>query len=288
MASANREHKDRLFKFIFGNPDNKEWTLSLYNAVNGSDYKNADDIELTTIEDVVYMGMKNDVSFLVDNVMNMYEHQSNINPNVPMRFLIYAGMLYGKLVETGGTYHRFSSHLQKAPMPRCVCFYNGTDTVADQSVLRLRDAFVGAGEPDIDVRVTMLNVNFGRNRALLDSCSPLGEYAWFVERVRVGQRDGLVLMEAVDSALDEMPDNMQIKPFLLANRSEVKMMCLTEYDEAKTIAELREEEREVVESQYEALARALHERGRDAELVPALTDKSVRERLFVEFGIEQL
>ena len=70
--ATNRKHKDRLFKLIFGSDARKGWTLSLYNAVNGTSYENEDDILLTTIEDVVYMGMKNDVSFIVGEMMNMY------------------------------------------------------------------------------------------------------------------------------------------------------------------------------------------------------------------------
>ena len=70
ITGTNREYKDRLFKFIFGNPENKEWTLSLYNAVNGSSYTNPDDIKLTTLENVVYMNMKNDVSFLIADTMS--------------------------------------------------------------------------------------------------------------------------------------------------------------------------------------------------------------------------
>ncbi|MBQ5439334.1 MAG: hypothetical protein IIT49_00965, partial [Clostridia bacterium] len=75
--STNREYKDRLFKFIFGNPENKEWTLSLYNAINDTSYENSDDIQLTTIQDAVYMNMKNDVSFLINDIMNFYEQQSS-------------------------------------------------------------------------------------------------------------------------------------------------------------------------------------------------------------------
>ena len=86
QSRTNREYKDRLFKFIFGNPENKEWTLSLYNAINNTSYTNADDIQITTIQDAVYMKMKNDVSFLVNNIMNFYEQQSTFNPNMPMRF----------------------------------------------------------------------------------------------------------------------------------------------------------------------------------------------------------
>ena len=91
--AVNRNHKDRLFRLIFGSSDRKEWTLSLYNAVNGSSYINPEDIELTTIEDVLYMGMENDVSFIVGDTMNMYEQNSTECPNMPMRYLIYSGML---------------------------------------------------------------------------------------------------------------------------------------------------------------------------------------------------
>jgi hypothetical protein len=86
-TGINRQYKDRLFKFIFGNPEHKEWTLALYNAINGSFYDNPDDIELNTIEDVLYMGMKNDVSFIITETINFYEQQSSFNPNVHFVFL---------------------------------------------------------------------------------------------------------------------------------------------------------------------------------------------------------
>ena len=74
-----------MFKFIFGNPENKQWTLSLYNAINGTDYTNPDDIQFNTIGDAVYMRMKNDISFIVAFEMDLWEHQSSFNPNMPMR-----------------------------------------------------------------------------------------------------------------------------------------------------------------------------------------------------------
>ncbi len=238
---ANREYRDRLFKFIFGNPQNKEWTLSLYNAVNGSHYTDASAIKLNTIENAVYMSMKNDVSFLIDNTMNFYEQQSTFNPNMPMRFLIYAGMIYSKYVEESKYYHRYSSAQQKAPTPKCVCFYNGTADKEDKITLSLSDSFDEGS--DIEVKVTMININFGHNKALLDACKPLKEYAWFVDKVRSDQQTMETLEEAVDAALEELPDDSLIKPFLVANKAEVKRMCITEYDEARTFAEQREEGR---------------------------------------------
>ena len=236
---VNRKYKDRLFTFIFGNSENKAWTLSLYNAVNGSDYTNPDDIILNTIDNVVYMGMKNDVSFLMGDMMNFYEQQSTFNPNMPMRFLIYAGMVYSKYIEGDNGYHRFSKQQQKAPTPKCVCFYNGTDSKQDRIILSLSDSFDKDSQPDIEVKVTMININYGHNKDLLNACKPLNEYSWFIDKVRNSKTS--IFEEAIDIALTEMPDDFIIKSFLIANRAEVKRMCITEYDESRTLAEQREE-----------------------------------------------
>ncbi len=185
------------------------------------------------------MSMKNDISFLIDNTINLYEQQSTFNPNMPMRFLIYSGMIYSKYIEGSSNYHKYSSLQQKAPTPRCICFYNGTVNKADRIVLKLTDAF--DGESDIEVKVTMININFGHNKELLDACKPLKEYSWFVDKIRSYQKSLETLEEAVDAALNEMPDDYQIKPFLVDNKAEVKSMCITEYDEERTFAEQREE-----------------------------------------------
>lgn len=236
LTEANRLYKDRVFKFIFGNPENKEWTLSLYNAVNGSNYRNPDDIQFNTIEDAVYMSMKNDVSFIILDKMNLWEHQSSFNPNMPMRFLTYGTQLYEKYTATSG-YYKFSRKLQRLPKPHCICFYNGTEEQPEQQVLKLSDAF--GGEGDIEVKVKMLNVNYGKNRALLETCQPLREYAWLVDRVREHQRVLQNLEAAVDASIDEMPDSFVIRTLIEAHRAGVKKMFLTEYDEEK----MKEQER---------------------------------------------
>ena len=236
LTEANRLYKDRVFKFIFGNPENKEWTLSLYNAVNGSNYSNPDDIQFNTIEDAVYMSMKNDVSFIILDEMNLWEHQSSFNPNMPMRFLTYGTQLYEKYTATSG-YYKFSRKLQRLPKPHCICFYNGTEEQPEQQVLKLSDAF--GGEGDIEVKVKMLNVNYGKNRELLETCQPLREYAWLVDRVREHQRVLQNLEAAVDASIDEMPDSFVIRTLIEAHRAGVKKMFLTEYDEEK----MKEQER---------------------------------------------
>ncbi len=244
MPQVKREYRDRLFKFIFGREENKEWTLSLYNAVNGSNHTDASSITLTTVSDVVYMGMKNDVSFLVSGTMNLYEQQRTYNPNMPMRFLLYAGELYSKYIEQGNhKYNLYSSTLQLFPSPRCICFYNGDEEKDDRSELRLSSSFEDK-KSDIEVIVTMININYGRNKELLDRCQPLKEYSWFIDRVNIKQKELGDFEAAVDAALEEMPENFVVRKFLIANKAEVRKMCITEYNEARNLSLVKEEGRE--------------------------------------------
>ena len=240
MEKVNEQHKDRLFKFLFGNPENRAWTLSLYNAVNGSAYEDPEEIQFNTLENVVYMRMRNDVSFIVMSEMNLWEHQSTFNPNMPMRFFIYSARLYERYI-AGSEYYPYSSTLQPVPRPRCVCFYNGMAEQPGRQVLRLSDAF--GGEGDIEVNVTMLNVNYGKNKKLMEACQPLREYAWLVDAVRKYRQETQNLEAAVDQAIDEMPEEYVIRSFLAVNRAEVKNMFLTEYNEEKVLEQERKEGR---------------------------------------------
>ena len=240
MPEANRKHKDRLFKFIFGNPEHKEWTLSLYNALNNSNYTDPEQIIFNTIEDAVYLGMQNDISFILLPLMFFWEHQASFNPNLPVRFLIYVGRVYDKYL-TDNNIYRYGTVLYKLPKPKCICFYNGTDEQPDEQVLRLSDAFEDDGTtPDIEVNVLMLNINYGRNKKLMDKCPVLNEYAWFIDRIRTNQK-AMSLDAAVDAAIDEMPEDFELKKFLRAHKAEVKGMYLTEYDEEKERRLAREE-----------------------------------------------
>ena len=240
-AGVNNEYRDRLFKFIFGNPNHKEWTLSLYNAVNGSNYTDENDIEINTIADAVYMRMKNDVSFLINDTLNLYEQQSTYNPNMPLRFLIYAGMLYDKYARQHDL-HLYGPKLQPIPVPKCVCFYNGKVEKEDRTILKFTDGFPPDAESDVEITVTMINVNYGHNKELLESCEPLNEYSWFVGKVvEKEMRDKRSLARAIDETINEMPDDFVIKQFLLDNKAEVKRMYITEYDENRVLAQQLED-----------------------------------------------
>ena len=244
MATDNVQYKDRLFNFLFGSEENKEWTLSLYNAVNGSHYTDPSMIKITTIREVMYLGMHNDVSFLISNEMNLYEQQSTYNPNMPVRLLQYAGNLYERYFKENSL-NKYGARLLQLPVPKLVVFYNGKKEQPDEMILKLSDSFPEGSDADIEVKVRMLNVNVGRNTLLLDACKPLGEYSWLVDEIRrnntTNDEDGM--SSAVDRAISDMPDSFVIKSFLELHRTEVKGMLLTEYNEAEAMELFREEGR---------------------------------------------
>ena len=244
MATDNAQYKDRLFNFLFGSEENKAWTLSLYNAVNGSHYTDPSMIKITTIREVMYLGMHNDVSFLISNEMNLYEQQSTYNPNMPVRLLQYAGNLYERYFKENSL-NKYGGRLLQLPVPKLVVFYNGKKEQPDEMILKLSDSFPEGSDADIEVKVRMLNVNVGRNTLLLDACKPLGEYSWLVDEIRrnntTNDEDGM--SSAVDRAISDMPDSFVIKSFLELHRTEVKGMLLTEYNEAEAMDLFREEGR---------------------------------------------
>ncbi|MBR1742380.1 MAG: hypothetical protein IJ733_11060, partial [Lachnospiraceae bacterium] len=138
------------------------------------------------------------------------------------------------------------SKLVTLPVPKLIVFYNGTEEKEDDAILELKDAFpeeLREGVSDISVKVRMLNINKGRNKMLMESCKPLSEYAWFIEKIRENRRSGMGIEEAVDRALDEMPEDFSIREFLMENRTEVQSMCITEYNEEETMQMFKEEGR---------------------------------------------
>ena len=231
MAGANQKYRDRLFHFVFGSEDRKEWTLSLYNAVNNSDYTDPEAIQITTIEEILYLGMRNDVSFLIADEMNLYEQQSTFNPNMPVRGLQYLANLYDKYI-TANDLNKFSSRQLRLPVPKLVVFYNGAGETEEEQFLALQNAFPEGSSPDVEVRVRMLNINYGHNRELMERCRPLLEYAWITDTI-TRCRETMSLEDAVDLALRDMPDDFLLKPLLRINQAEVKGMLLTEYDEER-------------------------------------------------------
>ena len=243
IPAANRQYKDTVFRMLFSEKEN---LLSLYNAVTGNAYQNADDLKIVTLENAIYMGMKNDLAFMLETNIYLYEHQSTLNPNIPLRDLIYIGIEYQQYVDDKSLY---SSRLQKIPAPKFMVFYNGTDAVDDRVELRLSKAYEHlAGEPDLELKVLMLNVNEGHNKELMEQCQTLKEYAIYVARVRKYTSE-MNLNDAVARAIDECIKEGILVEFLRKNRSEVKMVSILEYDKEWEEKKLRKAEYEAGKSE---------------------------------------
>ena len=236
--SVARNHKDRLFRMIFRE---KKELLSLYNAVNGTSYTNTEELEIVTLENAIYMNMKNDLAFIMDSYLNLYEHQSTYSPNMPLRDLFYiAKELQGQVD------HRdlYRNTLIKIPTPRFLVFYNGSEEQAEKKYLRLSDAFQKSmDDPDLELVVTMLNINLGKNRELLNQCQTLKEYAIYVKKVRTYAKS-MKVEEAVDRAVRECINEGILREFLLQNRKEAVEMSIFEYDEEAVFEIVRKDEYE--------------------------------------------
>ena len=201
-GTFNRQYQDRLFKAIFGREEHKDWLLSLYNALNGSSYTDPSAIEINTIEGIIYVTMKNDISFLIDSQINLYEQQSSYNPNMPLRGLMYFAELYQKHL-TKQDRDLFTTALVKIPTPNFVVFYNGSRDMPDVTKLRLSEAFeVPENSGDFEWTATMLNINSGRNKTLLQKCKPLYHYSCYVDRVKSNVRSGMTKEKAVSEAVN--------------------------------------------------------------------------------------
>ena len=239
QSAANRNYKDTVFRMLFSDRKN---LLSLYNAISGSDYDNPELLKIVTLENAIYMGMKNNLAFIIDTDLFLYEHQSTYNPNMPLRDLFYISSEYQKLVDHKSLY---SSALQKIPAPQFVVFYNGTFKTKDYWVNHLSEAFENlSGEPKLELEVLTLNINEGHNKELMEQCQTLKEYAQYVHCVRKYAKE-LELSEAVEHAVDECIQKGILSKFLRANKAEVISMSIFEYDK-------EEEERKLRKAEYEA------------------------------------
>lgn len=236
---VNRNYKDTVFRMLFSDRKN---LLSLYNAVNQKHYTDPEDLEIVTLENAIYMGMKNDLAFIIDTNLYLYEHQSTYNPNMPLRDLFYISNEYQNLLDKKSLY---SSSLQKIPAPNFIELYNGTDTLSDFSEHRLSSAFENlSGEPKLELIVTVLNINEGHNALLMEHCQTLKEYAQYVAKVRK-YASGMRLDQAVEYAVDECIKENILADFLRKNRAEVISMSIFEYDK-------EEEEKKLRKAEYEA------------------------------------
>jgi len=230
---VNQEHKDRLFRLIFRE---REALLSLYNAVNGTDYEDSEDFTINTLEDVIYISMKNDLSFLIAGEMDLYEHQSTWNPNMPYRDLVYIADLYSGYVEE----HHLDIYGSKAirlPTPKAVVFYNGTREIPERTELKLSELYeVKCEDYCLEFKTLVLNINYGKNREIMEKCRWLHGYAVLVDRIRKYEKYYPTRVEAVKQAVEECIREGVLEDLLRKHRGEVMHSILREYDEQSHIA----------------------------------------------------
>ena len=227
-VKVKRNHKDTLFRMIFSTMEN---LLSLYNAVNHSHYTDASELEIVTLKNAVYMNMKNDQAFLLDMQLNLYEHQSTWNPNMPLRFLMYVAKEYQMLVRNQTLY---ASALVKVPTPHFVVFYNGETEQEAETILRLSHSFQQkTDKPELELMVRVLNINLDKKQEVLEACQLLKEYMLLVNKIRRYTDEYKDINQAVEQAVTECIEENILADFLRKNRAEAIEMCIFEYDDKR-------------------------------------------------------
>lgn len=231
----NRIYKDRLYKMIF---NDKSELLKLYNAINGTYYDDPAMLTITTLDNAIYMTMENDLSFIIDMRLALYEQQSTVNPNLPLRFLMYITDIYSAYTKDMNIY---GSKKVQIPLPSFVIFYNGVKSQPDRTEFLLSELFhPTTDQPALELKAVMLNINKGHNQELMNACHTLRDYSEYVARIRTYSAE-MPLTDAVEKAITECIHENILRDFLLKNRAEAKAMSIYEYDEEKTLRMFREE-----------------------------------------------
>ena len=232
---VNRIYKDRLYKMIF---NDKSELLKLYNAINGTHYDDPAMLTITTLDNAIYMTMENDLSFIIDMRLALYEQQSTVNPNLPLRFLMYITDIYSAYTKDMNIY---GSKKVQIPLPSFVIFYNGVRSQPDRTEFLLSELFhPTTDQPASELKAVMLNINKGHNQELMNACHTLRDYSEYVARIRTYSAE-MPLTDAVEKAITECIHENILRDFLLKNRAEAKAMSIYEYDEEKTLRMFREE-----------------------------------------------
>lgn len=235
QLTPNREYKSRIFAMVFSE---KEALLELYNAANGTNYDDPDLLEINTLENAIYLGMHNDISFIIDSSLTLYEHQSTFSPNLPLRCLLYVSDLYSVITKDLNLYGKKQI---KIPTPHFIVFYNGADELPDTQELKLSDAFsVQENEFYLELKLQIININPGHNKKLKSACKTLSDYAEYTARVRNYAKE-MRIEEAVERAITECIREGILSDFLSRNRAEAMKVSIYEYDFEKHMKQEREE-----------------------------------------------
>ena len=265
---ANRLYKDRVFRMIF---NNREKLLELYNAMNGTDYKNAEELEIVTLENAIYLSMRNDMAYVFHDELFLYEQQSSKNGNMPLRCLFYVSDSYSKMIWKENLY---GSKQIKIPAPTFIVFYNGKDKMEEGEIL-LSEAYARKMEkPNLELRVKVKNINLGNSEELCKKSRTMHDYMIFVDKARRYSTEQ-TLEDAIERTVDECIRENVLREFLQENKAEVRKMCLYEYDEEQQRKWDREEGR--YENRMEIAERMLKKETFSVEEIAELTGMELQE-----------
>jgi len=279
QKKVQRNYKARLFEMIYR--DKKE-LLDLYNAVNETSYTNPDDLQINTLENAIYLSMHNDVSFVIDSRLSLYEHQATYSPNLPLRYLMYVSDLYSKMTKDANLYGYKKVLI---PPPKFLIFYNGVEDRAEIEEMKLSDAYeIVDDDPSLELKAVMLNINPGNNKALLNACKTLRDYVEYTVRVR-SYAEEMDIEDAVEKAITECIREGILSEFLAKYRAEAKKMSIYEYDEEKQRRFDKEEGREEGEERLASLMKILFEKGNHQEVIRIASDVEYRKVLYKKYNL---
>ena len=226
-GSGNREYKSDVFSMLLME---KSRALEIYNAINGTSYDDPELVEIVSLENKGFsLSVRNDASFVLDANLSIYEHQSTLCPNMPLRSMIYFSQIIREMVRNKNIY---GSTQVKISVPYFVVFYNGMEQAPEQYELRLSDAFERqVDHPQIELICKVYNINAGNNAAIMETCPTLREYTYFVELVRENFKENRYeeLGKAIDQAIDQCVQENVLRDFLIKNRSEVTKVMQLDY-----------------------------------------------------------
>ena len=224
-STVRRQHKDTVFRMLF---KEKTRLLELFNAINNTDITDENEIEITTLENAIYMTTKNDISCVVDMRLSLFEHQSTVNPNMPLRDLDYVSKCFSRYVTKRDLY---SGKKVILPNPKFVVFYNGLEEQPQVKMMRLSDLYAHREDnPNLELVVVQYNINSSKDAEILKQCQTLKEYSQFIDCIRKHQERS-DNDTAVRRAIDECIDKGILEDFLRANRAEVEAVSVYEFDE---------------------------------------------------------
>ena len=225
--TGNREYKSDVFSMLMEDPVN---ALELYNAMNGSAYTDPDMVSMCRLDGGISLSIRNDAAFVLDMMLSIYEHQSTVCPNMPLRNFFYLANIWKKAVKNRELLSR--EHI-KLPTPKFAVFYNGEEEQPEQYELKLSDAFERPVEdPELELKCMVYNINSGKNESLKSRCPFLREYMIFVDYVRGNleeEKDSKDLEKAINRAIDRCMEENVLKEFLTERRDEVVKVMTLDY-----------------------------------------------------------